>query len=58
MKKYIFKTVIMTAVIIFAISGCAEPRYYSEHHQHSPRYIHHHHHHLEPPVGIDLNIHN
>jgi hypothetical protein len=56
MKKNIFKIVIITAVIIFAVSGCAEPRYYHEHHQHSPRYYHNHH--REPPVGIDLNIHN
>ena len=56
MKKNIFKTVIISAVIIFAMSGCAEPGYYRVPHQHSPRYYHHHH--QEPPVGVDLNIHN
>lgn len=56
MKKNLFITILITVVIIFALSGCAEPRYYRVHHEHSERYMSHHR--PPPPVGVDLNIHN
>ena len=44
MKKKAFNTIITTLVIAFFLSGCAEPRYYREHKQHSPQYEQRHHH--------------
>jgi hypothetical protein len=44
MKKKVFNTIITTLVIAFFLSACAEPRYYREHQQHSPRYEQRHHH--------------
>ena len=33
---------IITATLFIFSSGCYEPRYYHEHHEHSDRYYHHH----------------
>ena len=47
----ILTLVIIAALFIFS-SGCYEPRYYHDHHQHSDRYNHHH------RERLDIEIHN
>jgi hypothetical protein len=42
---------IAAVVIIISTSGCVEHRYYREHHEHSPEYIHRH----QPRVDVDIH---
>lgn len=51
-----FLLVFVIVVMVVFASGCMEPRYYHEHHEHSDRYYHQHPH--RHRAGLDINIHN
>jgi len=57
MKKITLYTFGVLLLVLFAASGCEEPRYMQRNNHHSPEYYQRHHH-RRPPPGIDINIHN
>jgi hypothetical protein len=58
MKKKVISSIVALLVIAFALSSCAEHRYYQKNQRHTDRYEQRHHREARAGVGVDLNIHN
>ncbi|MDR3714103.1 MAG: hypothetical protein P4L51_14885 [Puia sp.] len=58
MKDYkkVIVGLLSLGMIFLSATGCVEHRYYHDHHHHSPEYYRSRH--MDPPPGVDINIHN
>jgi len=49
--RNLFGAFLLLVIAGLTTTGCIEHRYYHEHHQHSPEYIHRH----QPRVDVDIH---